>query len=148
MPHYMPQPMPQREPGHSARPVPPQPHQASCEIVTQAAALGRSVRQEQGMQGLRRYVKAMRPFLQTEELAELAKLLGVPCPPQEPEHKPVQQASAPQNQHQPMNSLNNMAQLLQLFSQFSGGMNQSGGNPGMNPMMLAQLMNAMNGGGS
>jgi len=145
MPRYTPQSLPTRSAGHPAQSGHPQPTQATCEIVAQAAGLGSSIRREQGMQGVRAYVKAMRPFLQPAELSELARIMGVPCPAAEPEPPHTQKPQTPSGDPpQSMPSGNNMAQLFQMFSQFSG-MNQNGGpSQGMNPMMLAQLMNAFN----
>ena len=79
MPRYAPQSLPQKNPSEAyAAPT-------TCSIVTEAAALGRSIRQEQGMQGVRAFVAAMRPFLRPQELMELSQAMGVPCPPPDPE---------------------------------------------------------------
>ena len=136
-----------------------------------AITLGQHIRRERGMQGVQRYVVSMRDHLTESEYEDLCHAMGVPTDLQlPPQHRPSPQHAAPvvqetfAPQQQPPQNMGNNMQMMQTLMQMMGGMNGMGGgmnvgggmNPGggmnmggMNPLMLAQMLQGMGGmGGS
>ncbi|HWR22895.1 MAG TPA: hypothetical protein VN366_05390 [Feifaniaceae bacterium] len=173
MPRYAPQSLPvggSRPPqqdmnmGDTEEPISP-------EYGQPAILLGRHIRRERGMQGVQRYVVSMREHLTDSEYEDLCHAMGVPTDLQLPAQSraPVQPQPAPhqdpsfQGQQQAANP-NNM-QMMQTLMQMMNGMGGAqGGNTGggmggmggmntngMNPLLLAQMlqngMGSGNGGG-
>ncbi len=146
-----------------------------------AVLLGQHIRRERGMQGVQRYVVSMREHLTESEYGDLCHAMGVPTDLQLPAQtrsaasQPVSQVQDPPfNGHQQAPNLNNnnnmqmMQTLMQMMSGMNGmgGMGGMGGAPaggtgggtggmnmnGMNPLLLAQMLqggmgNANSGGG-
>ena len=133
-----------------------------------AVSLGQHIRRERGMDGVRGYVVSIRDYLPSEEYQDLCRSLGVPPDLQAPvNHR--QQAAQPQHQETPQpaqNNPNNQMQMMQMLQMLmamqgggmgAGGFNplaqlagmgggmpmQGGGQNGLNPMMLAQLLSSM-----
>lgn len=158
MPRFPPQSLPPRPPGAPQ----PEEHAPQYNPAKSAIELGRFVREEQGLQGLRAYAAAMRSYLAPDPFSELCDAFEISPRdlPYQPPYQPSQQLKPPPPPPPrpepppppPQNSMNmdQIGQFMQLFSQMNsgggGGMPGMGGSPlgGMNPMMLSQLMNMMN----
>ena len=178
MPKYAPQSLPV---GGSRPPVQQAVNASDTEEPTfpdhgqPAVLLGQHIRRERGMQGVQRYVLSMREHLTESEYEDLCHAMGVPTDLQPPAHarqtapQPVSQVQDPPfNGHQQAPNPNNMQMMQTLMQMMNGmnGMNGMGGAPaggtgggmggtnmnGMNPLMLAQMLqggmgNANGGGG-
>ncbi len=130
-----------------------------------AILLGQHIRRERGMQGVQRYVVSMREHLTESEYEDLCHAMGVPTDLQLPQqHRAApQQHTIPNAQEnayaaQPQASNQNNMQMIQMLMQMMSGMNGMGGSTGggmgglnmngMNPLLLAQMMqNGMGGAG-
>ncbi|OQB23915.1 MAG: hypothetical protein BWY11_01520 [Firmicutes bacterium ADurb.Bin182] len=136
-----------------------------------ALQLAQRIRYEQGTEQLRRYLTAIEPFIAPAERAAIAKQMGIQIvkaqqsPPQsqnqyfQPEEAGGSGQINENRQSQQPDTANNSGrmnqqmQIIQLLAQLAGGgmpglgnlsnaFNSSGG--GMNPMLLAQLLNSLN----
>lgn len=125
-----------------------------------AILLGQHIRRERGMQGVQRYVVSMREHLTESEYEDLCHAMGVPTDLQLPQqHRAApQQHTMPNVQEspyaspQPQAQQQNNMQMMQMLMQLMGGMNGTGSGTGgmnmngLNPLLLAQMMqNGMGG---
>ncbi|MDL2258811.1 hypothetical protein LJC42_06635 [Eubacteriales bacterium OttesenSCG-928-K08] len=119
-----------------------------------AILLGRHIRRERGMQGVRAYVAQIREHLSANEYQALCGAMGVPenIQPEAAAFSSPQPAPQQPQESNPQQGANQM-QMLQMLSQLMGSMNAGGGtnnmmggsNPaGLNPALLSQLMGSMN----
>lgn len=133
-----------------------------------AIQLGQYVRRERGMQGVRLYAAAVREFLPASDYHSLCEAMGVPPGEAAAPRQTMPQQAAPQQAANPMNQMQMLQMLTQLMSMQGGnpaaaaaggmgaGFGSAGagsagagsagaGSAGINPMLLAQLMGAMQG---
>ncbi|MDR1619219.1 MAG: hypothetical protein LBS18_00930 [Clostridiales bacterium] len=154
MPKYAPQSLPlaarrkapdQRRAGIiSAAPVPP---------GRAAIRLGQYIRRERGIQGARAYAAAIHEYLPGPDYRALCRTLGMSASPPAPRAAQNTHAQAPravqntQNHPRPQGGPANQMQVMQMLSSLmqlrGGGNNNGAGDNGMNPLLLAQLLNTM-----
>lgn len=113
----------QEPPGGYQRPGPPIPPLAA------AIAMGEFILSEHGREGVRRYVRAIAPFLPPDLLEPLARRMGVPVPPP----PPPPPEPAPEPPPPPKSALppEQMMLLMQALGNKGGG---------LDPKLLMQLM--------
>ncbi|MDO4568428.1 MAG: hypothetical protein Q4B99_05645 [Clostridia bacterium] len=118
-----------------------------------ALQLARRIRAEQGVGQLKRFLNAIEPFVAPAERQSIAESMGVRLENAQdeqamPRQSPYRDGAAPSSAPYGSPAIN--AGGMDMFSLLQGIMGRQGGAPtqgsggGMDPMLLAQLMNAMN----